>query len=51
LFSVRSTWLTPSTNLVLKMTLALLNSPSLSDTTMNWLCGKFWRIMAPMFCV
>lgn len=28
--------LTPSTNLVRKMTLALLNMPSFSDTTMNW---------------
>ena len=31
---------TPSTNLVLKITLALLNIPSFSDTTMNWLCEK-----------
>lgn len=27
---------TPSTNFVLKRTLALLNIPSLSDTTINW---------------
>ena len=27
---------TPSTNLVLKRTFALLNIPSFSDTTMNW---------------
>ena len=32
---VRATVLTPSTNLVRKSTLALLNIPSLSDTTMN----------------
>lgn len=37
--TVRVTVDTPSTNLVLKMTLALLNMPSFRDTTMNWLCG------------
>lgn len=36
--TVRVTVDTPSTNLVLKMTLALLNMPSFRDTTMNWLC-------------
>jgi hypothetical protein len=36
---VRVTVDTPSTNLVRNMTLALLNMPSLSDTTMNWLCS------------
>lgn len=35
LLSERVTVLTPSTNLVRKMTLALLNMPSFSDTTMN----------------
>ncbi len=34
--SVRVTVDTPSTNLVRKMTLALLNMPSLRLTTMNW---------------
>jgi len=33
--TVRETVDTPSTNLVRKMTLALLNIPSLSDTTTN----------------
>ena len=42
---------TPSTNLVLKMQLALLNMPSYRDTTMNWEYGKCARIMRPMFCV
>ena len=49
--TVRVTADTPSTNLVRKSTLALLNMPSLSDTTMNWLYGKWLRIMRPMFCV
>ena len=31
---------TPSTNLVLKRTLALLNMPSLRETTTNWECLK-----------
>lgn len=38
--TVRVTVDTPSTNLVLKITLALLNMPSFRDTTMNWLCGQ-----------
>jgi hypothetical protein len=38
--TVRVTVDTPSTNLVLKMTLALLNMPSFRDTTINWLCGQ-----------
>lgn len=39
-FTVRVTVDTPSTNLVLKITFALLNMPSFSDTTMNWLCSQ-----------
>lgn len=31
---------TPSTNFVRKRTLALLNMPSFSETTINWECGK-----------
>ena len=50
-FTVRPTVLTPSTNLVRKMTFALLNMPSLSDTTMNWELEKWVRSMLPMFCV
>ena len=42
---------TPSTNLVRKMQLALLNMPSFNDTTMNCEYGKCARIMRPMFCV
>ena len=42
---------TPSANLVRKMQLALLNIPSLSETTMNCEYGKCARIMRPMFCV
>ena len=38
--TVRATVDTPSTNLVRKMMLALLNMPSLRDTTMNCDCGK-----------
>src|SRR5688572_3921898 len=34
-----------------KMTFALLKNPSLSDTTMNWDCGKCVLNMCPMFCV
>ena len=36
LWEVRVTVETPSRNFVRKMTLALLNMPSLRDTTMNW---------------
>ena len=50
-FVVRVTADTPSMNLVRKMTLALLNMPSFSDTTMNWEKGKCVLIMWPMFCV
>mmetsp|Transcript_8273 Transcript_8273/g.16703 ORF Transcript_8273/g.16703 Transcript_8273/m.16703 type:complete len:220 (-) Transcript_8273:2882-3541(-) len=42
---------TPSTNLVLKMVLALLNMPSLRETTMNWEFLKCVRSMFPMFWV
>lgn len=49
--AVRVTVETPSMNLVRKMTLALLNMPSFSDTTMNWEKGKCVLIMCPMFCV
>ena len=40
---------TPSTNLVLYMTFALLNIPSFRDTTMNWEYGKWVLIILPMF--
>ena len=49
--TVRVTADTPSTNLVQNSTLALLNMPSLSDTTMNCEYGKWLLIMRPMFCV
>lgn len=48
---VRVTADTPSTNLVRKMTFALLNIPSFSETTMNCDWGKCVRIMRPMFWV
>mmetsp|Transcript_18205 Transcript_18205/g.58882 ORF Transcript_18205/g.58882 Transcript_18205/m.58882 type:complete len:251 (+) Transcript_18205:18-770(+) len=41
----------PSTNLVRKITLALLNIPSLRETTTNCECGKCCLIIRPMFCV
>mmetsp|Transcript_33990 Transcript_33990/g.79503 ORF Transcript_33990/g.79503 Transcript_33990/m.79503 type:complete len:329 (+) Transcript_33990:40-1026(+) len=47
----RATVEVPSTKRVRKSTLALLNMPSLSDTTMNCECGKCVRIMWPMFWV
>ena len=42
---------TPSMNLVLYKTLALLNMPSLRDTTMNCECLKWARNIWPMFWV
>ena len=42
---------TPSTNFVLKSTLALLNMPSFRDTTMNWELWKCLLSIWPMFCV
>ena len=51
LLTVRVTAETPSTNLVRKMTLALLNMPSFRETTMNCEYGKCVLIMCPMFCV
>ena len=42
---------TPSTNFVLKRTLALLNIPSLRETTMNCECLKCALSIWPMFCV
>ena len=42
---------TPSMNRVLKRTLALLNMPSLRETTMNCECLKCDRSIWPMFCV
>ena len=41
----------PSTNFVLKRTLALLNIPSLRETTMNWEWAKWVLSICPMFCV
>lgn len=49
--TVRVTVETPSTNLVRKTTLALLNIPSFSDTTMNCECEKCDRIIWPIFWV
>lgn len=49
--TVRPTALMPSTNLVRKITLALLNMPSLRDTTMNWLAPKWVLSIVPMFWV
>lgn len=48
---VRVTVETPSTNFVRKTTLALLNMPSLSETTMNCECEKWDRIIWPIFWV
>ena len=48
---VRATVDTPSTNFVRKTTFALLNMPSLSETTMNCDALKWARSMTPMFCV
>ena len=48
---VRVTVDEPSTKRVRKMTLALLNMPSFSDTTMNCESLKCWRIMWPMLAV
>mmetsp|Transcript_31258 Transcript_31258/g.67136 ORF Transcript_31258/g.67136 Transcript_31258/m.67136 type:complete len:472 (-) Transcript_31258:741-2156(-) len=42
---------TPSTNFVRKSTFALLNIPSLRETTMNCDCWKCVRIICPIFCV
>ena len=50
-WAYRVTVETPSTNLVLKRTLALLNMPSFRDTTMNWECLKCALSIWPMFCV
>lgn len=51
LWAYRVTVDTPSTNFVLKRTLALLNIPSLRETTMNWECLKCALSIWPMFCV
>ena len=48
---VRLTVDIPSTNFVLKSTLALLNMPSLRLTTMNCECLKWFLSICPMFCV
>lgn len=41
----------PSTNFVLNKTLALLNIPSFSETTINCEWRKCWRSIIPIFCV
>ena len=51
LWTVRDTVDIPSTNLVRNRTLALLNMPSLSETTMNWELLKWVLSMLPMFWV
>ena len=50
-WTVRDTVDIPSTNLVRKSTLALLNIPSFRETTMNWELLKWVLSMLPMFCV
>ena len=46
-----STILVPSLNRALNKTFALVNSPSLSETTMNWLPLNRFRKSCPMCCV